>query len=315
MAVLGAQGFTSASAEELRVLLAIIATGGEVTDAEGLASLSGVSKPRALAALALWEGEGVITKVDADAPNVTEEFPERLLKNEITERTSLKVAEDIRRGSLSTMLTELTEMMSEVTLPTQDIKRITALYSEYSLTEEYILTLAAYLKSAGKLTVTRLVNEAIKLSSKSIDTLEALEGYVSEKTKETGDEWEIRRILGIYGTISPAEREMFKKWTVEFGYGAPVITVAFNISRMRNVKAPLPYMDKLLSDWHAAGLKTKEDCEASAEAHSKQNEAQRAPAARRRRMEAPTPKYGNFNAEDAFKKALSRSYGETDDKK
>ena len=315
-ALIGAQGFSTASAEELRVLLTVIATGGEVTEAEKLATLCGVSKPRALAALALWEGEGVITRVDPDAPRVTEEFSERLLKNEITEEPSVKVATDIRSRTLATMLDELAKMMSEAALPTQQIKKITALYTQYSLSEEYILTLAAHLKDEGKLTVTRLVNDAIKLTAKEIDTCEGLDAYLADKAQATGDEWEIRRVLGLYGTLSPAERELFKRWSVDFGYGTPIITEAYNLARMRSVTAPLSYMNKLLTEWHDKGLTTAEACAADAEAFSKkQKDGEDTPSRRRKKSEAPTPKYGNFDANDAFMKALSRSYGDESDKK
>ena len=314
-AAIASPGFSSASAEELRVLLAIVATGGAVTEPEKLSHIAGVSKPRALASLALWEGEGVITREDSDTPEVSYEFEERLRVDEIPEELSVNVARSIRNAGLATMIEELTAMLGEATLPTQHVKKITALYTEYSLNEEYILTLAAYLKEEGKLTVTKLINEAVKLSGKGIDTEEALDSYFDEKSKETSDEWEIRRILGIHGTLAPAERELFKKWANEYGYGTPIITEAYNIARMRSISAPLPYMDTLLGEWHSLGLTKAEDCVKCAEAYSqkRKDEAAEAISSRKKKKDTPTPKYGNFNAEDAFKKALSRSYGTKSD--
>ena len=116
------------------------------------------------------------------------------------------------------------------------------------------------------------------------------------------------------------EKELFGKWCDEFGYGAAIITEAYNVARIRGVQAPLPYMDKLLSEWHAKGLSTREDCLSDLDMYSKKRKDQSddKPARSRDRSQPQTPKYGNFDAGEAFKRALMRSYdtnGDTEEKK
>ncbi len=303
--------FAEASREELRVLLALISLDGSVESDRALAEAARTSNARAAAALTLWEELGVITKTDRC---VTEEF-DSLNESDIEERESRQVADSIRDENLASMLTECAALMEKAALNTQEIKTVCTLNTEYGLSPEYITVLAAHIAAKGKLTAVKLREEGKRLSCKGIDTLESLEQYIIERENESADEWEIRRTLGIYNrNLTPSERDYFKKWTGELGYSTSIVALAFDICVLNTGKLSCPYMDTLLSSWHKAGCKTLEECRSANASHKAQgnSEAERAPR-KRARTEAPKPRYGDFNVEEAFKHALSRSFGEDED--
>ena len=299
--------FLEASREELRVLLAAISGVPE----EALSEVAKISPARVASALALWREAGILSCDEL----ITDEFAERLTPSEIDEESSVKVARDIRNRGLAALVSECALLMNKPALSTAEVKKIVALHSQYALTEEYILTLAAHLADLGRLTATRLANEAIRLTERGIDTAEALILDIEEKKKQNDTDARMRRLLGIYNrSISKSEHELFKKWTDEFGYSENIIGEAYDISVANTSKYSPQYIDKILSRWFECGCKTLSDC-LSREASDRQTLAEERGANKqteKKKKIDSVPKYGAFNAEDALMSALLRSYGEED---
>ena len=110
--------------------------------------------------------------------------------------------------------------------------------------------------------------------------------------------------------LALAERESFRKWTNDFGYSTVIIGEAYSICVLNTGRLSVSYMDKVLTGWHAKGLTTLDECRAA-------NAVMKAGAAEKPRPERPKtkskpeqPRYGDFDVNDAFAKALERSYGE-----
>ena len=303
--------FLDASREELRVLVAVISLGSIPTDYETIADMAGVSAARAKSAVTLFLEEGIISFADEYA-DVSDEFKVSAIQDR-----SESTAKEIRDSGLASLIEECAELMGVPALPTEDVKTITSLYADLGLACEYILALTAYLagkiKDGKKLTVRRLAGEASKLKDKGIDTFEALEVYLMEKEKEIKDEWEYRRVLGLGGTISDRERKYIDKWAHEYEFSVAILSLGFEITRINTGKTALPYMDKLFTSWHEAGCKTLEDCEREHQKNSGVLKDKFAPSDAKSRQSttrvAETPKYSEFNSEDALMKALERSYG------
>ncbi len=303
--------FPEASKEELRVLLALIELNGCSDSIESLASASNISVARCKGAIAFWEESGVISK--SNEPTITEEFEQRLLGGEIDETPTESVAIAIRDENLASMIDECATLLGCACLPNVDVKNLTALHTQYKLSPEYIVVLAAHLSEKGKLTVRNLCNKAISLCNKSIDSVERLEAYILNAEKDDGYEWEYRRVLGIYGrNLSKSEKDYFAKWANEFGYSEQIISEAYDIAVMnsKSGRGDLRYMDSVLTDWFNNGCKTVNDCIARSEQTKLEKETEAANRKNKTAKSKPeTPRYGDFDINDAFKKALQRSYG------
>lgn len=306
--------FADASKEELRVLVALISKKGGFEDADTLAALSRTSRARAISSLAFWQDSGII--LESDAPekkdsSITEEYE----SCEEPEKSATEIARSIKDKGLSSLLSEIARLMDRPMLSTSETKRIVTVYTDYALNEEYIITLAAFLKEKDKLTVTKLVSDAERLAKKGLDCVEELEIYLAKRSKLSDAEWRYKKLIGIYDrALSPLESEMAEKWYCVFGYTDEIIGHAFSLTTSRKNKLEIHYMDAILTSWHESGCKTLEECEAAArkfsldwqEENSKGNAPKRTSG---RGKQAEKPRYGEFNVEDAFAKALMRSYG------
>lgn len=312
-ALLCSPSFTEASREELRVLLALICSGG-TAELPALASAAGVSMPRVRSALVFFEESGVITEGE-EIPTVTEEFEERLELGKPSEISAAECAREIRDNNLVGLMAECAALMGKPALSTQEAKAISTLYIQHTLSEEYILTLAAYLvEKTGRLNVTRLGTEAGKLIERGITTLEELDVYLRDKKSQSSAEMEVRRILGLLDKpLSAFEKETIRKWCFDFCYSVPIISKAYEVMRQGTGSGfSLPYMDTVLTNWHAAGCKTVEDCSALIEKTRGEMATERKAPPRLPRKPKETPRHGDFDPEEAFKLALARSYRDDD---
>ncbi len=315
LSVSNKEAFTEASREELRVLLALIEAKGET---EELSRLASVSAARCRSALVLWEEAGVIEAVgDADrAPTITDEFEERLRRGEIRDVSSKDTAESIRNHKLADMIAECAVFMKRSALGTEEIKDLTALYEQYALSEEYIVTLAAYLAAEGRLTVTKLVNKAIKLAEKDIDTPEALAEYIESMAADCEAEREFRKIFGIYGrALSKTEKETFARWGKKYGYFTEIVGEAYDIAVNSVTRGHVKYADKILTHWYESGCRTLAECRSKYESDLAEKKAERAATSEKntaypkKAAAKPKERYGDFDINEAFLKALERSYG------
>jgi len=306
------QSFCDASAEELRVLVALIEYEGEDVSPRALAKLASVSDARAAAATALWQAEGVFetAREKSDSDNVTDEFAERF-SAAIHEESSLLTAKTVRDGELAALLSECATLMDKPALTTEEVKKITSIYSQLSLSEEYIFTLAAHIAEKKKLTATLLAKEADRLVSLGVDTIEALGLYIEDSSRESGADKEFRRVFGIWNrTLSKSEKEYFQKWSEEYGFSTEIVGEAYSIMTTNRSGSgiSLPYIDSILKRWHECGCTTEAACRAQSEA-DKKGLADKKTGHGGRKKEEKKPKFIEFDVEDAFKRALERSYG------
>lgn len=311
-ALTSGEAFAEASREELRVLLALVTCGGRVESDGALAEAAKVSRGRAASSIVFWDEAGVIAEDDG-TPTITEEFEGRISLGKLDTGTAVQAAKSVRDNELAALISECATMMGRPALSTEEIKTISALYTQFALDEEYIITLAAHINEKGKLTAARLGIEAERLVKRGIVTAEELMSYIEEKANETADEWEFRHLLGIYNrTLTKSEQDYVKKWYGEFGFGEDIIGEAYDITVRNTSKLSLPYMDTLLVAWHDGGCKTLDECRAAIESDKAKRaaeEKQKTPP-KMPRAQKNAPRYGNFDPLEAFEAALKRSYGD-----
>ena len=304
------EAFGEASAEELRVLVALIEVGGEA-DSEELAALARTSHTRAMSAVVFWEGAGVL--VPPDKPRVSYEFKDRPERTDIYATSRRETAETIRKNGLRYLIEEFAAMLDKPTLSDTEIHKVTSLSADWALSEEYIFSLASYLASKGSFTITRLFNKAQELLKEKIDTPDLLNDYIKDTESEAGYMRELRRTLGIKNrTLAKSEKEFFSRWVSDFGFSTEIIGEAYDITVKNTGSRSLSYMDTILTRWHDGGCKTVSDCRALSESdRAAITEKKREIGARetQKKKKQEEPKFVSFDPQEAFLRALERSYG------
>jgi DnaD/phage-associated family protein len=120
-------------------------------------------------------------------------------------------------------------------------------------------------------------------------------------------------MLGVYNrSFASSEREYFRRWMHEYCYSTVIIGEAYDITVNATGKLSLSYMDSILKGWYESGCKTLEECRARVNMRKQErtNKAKKSSQKSNKTVEAETPKYTDFNSEDALLRALERSYGD-----
>ena len=307
------ESFKEARADELRVLIALLESTGEAISYSKIAEIASVSAARARAATELWRAEGVIgdfTESASEEDNVRDEFESRF-SSDMYEERSVETARSVRDGELSALLDECAALMGKAALSTEEVKKITSIYTQLSLSAEFILTLAMHLAEEGNLTAVRLAKRAESLVNNGVDSIEALGAYIENNGAESDVDKEFRRLFGIWNRkLSDSNRSYFKKWSEEYGYSTEIVGEAYNIwsSNDATGRLNLKYIDTILTRWHEGGCKTVAECRALSERDRGENAEKKGEKGGRKRAEKK-PEFIDFDVEAAFKRALERSYG------
>lgn len=312
-AITGFEGFSDASAAELRVLLALIEAGGAVNDEATLADLALTTKSRAVSALALWEEAGVISQNTTECAEVSDEFG---VCGKVSR--SSDVARTLRDSALAEAISECSVIFGLGPLSSEAAKDIHYLYIDLGLSCEYIVALASYVYEKKKDTVrqhsnimnyytARMKSDAKRLTARGIDTLEDLEIEFKRNSEERAAVIRFREATGFYGNLGPSMIKAITKWFNEYCYSEVMVARAYDIATQRSRDGQWYKLTaRIIDNWYKEGCKTVADCEANEKLHAEKKKSK----VGSKEKATSTPKYGNFNSEDALMAALMRSYGD-----
>lgn len=327
----GTEALREASPEELRVLLCLIEAGGITADGTAaLARAAGCSTPRVRSALRYWTEVGVLTELDeAEEATPAAQAKKPLRRaSDVVARDSEEVAATIEKENSRGFFDACAQTLGHE-LNNTEIKEIDGILQEYPFSHDYILILLAHSKrKAQRGSVVRYMERmAHTMLEKDILTVEALNDHLTMIERFESEEWKLRRLLGIgERRLGSREREHLVRWTGEFGYGEPIIGIAYDIAVNQTGKSSFPYMNKLLTRWHEAGCRTEAEVAALLEAERAEHAARlsthmgagktkktKEPPVFRTGASADDPsatRGSSFRLDDFMAAALRRSYGD-----
>lgn len=254
-----------ASAAELRVLIA--AAGGKCADLNELSAAAGLTASETEAAFAFWRGAGVLAFDDEKAGNIRT-LPENKASKPEEPSSAAYTGKDIERiFSENARLRETVEMaqtlLGKGSFTPSETKIIVYLSDYMRLDNEFILLLISYCVKIGKASLRYIEKTAIGLYDKNIDNVAALEAYIKREDEKRSLEYKIRTLFGIgERALIKSESDCLENWVklaipfemIEYGYE----------KMMKSPKVTRPsfsYENKMLMQWHEAGLKTPAEVE------------------------------------------------------
>lgn len=312
----------TASESELRVLLKLAACcGSDETEPALLAAELGMEEAVFQSALSFWRGVGILqVEGQANAPSVSDRSdvqtpnppgPSNVQINARTGKDGRRVtvvqtdemphytAEEIERifsenGELSGMIDECQNMLGKLFNPTE-INKLLALNEYYRLDLEYILLLCKHCKKVGKASVPYVDRMARSLWQEGIVTSEALEERLAllESAADLGTVF--RQLSGVGGrTFTEKEMKFFTQWT-KWQITPELLKAAYEVTVDNTGSPSMPYINKVLSNWHEAGYRTPDEVAAAMEAYKQKKEAKANGA------------FSSFDTDEFFEAALNRS--------
>lgn len=302
-----AEHLSAASKMDLALLIRLAAEGGICgkDDLVRFAADLGSTREELERSLYFLRGAGLVTTDGAGQIRIAEsdgeparvrkllsaDTPQRFSSNEIR-----RITEDNK--ALASLFDACQQAMGKL-FTTDEFNIVISLYDYYGFEADYILLLCAH--CAGRQKNLRYAEKmAHTLYDKEIVTYAALEEYFNRLDRMESAEGQLRTLFG-FGTrsLTNKEREFFMHWLMDLSCSMELMEYAYEITVDRTGKVKLPYINKILENWHADGLKTPEDVKNA----ENKNHADAS--------------LSSFNTDDFFDLALKRSYadmGEEDKK-
>lgn len=271
----------------LKILLVMLRQGGVPADAAALAGTVGLSPADAADALNYWTEAGVLFCADQPVPAVgpaeTEPpsppaaaadigqapaqpqaapvpLPAARPRYPRDEVTQIVDGDRVLKGLVHETQTILGKVLTSV-----DLDVLVGLYSYYNLPAHFIITLVQYCASIGKRSMAYVEKTAAGWLEQGIDG-DTVDAHVERLTKQRAAEGKVASAFGISGrNLVPKEKEMIRRWTVEYGFPLEVIVCAYEISVERTGKLAFRYIDGILTSWNKKGIRTLEAAQQDAD--------------------------------------------------
>lgn len=275
-----------ASAEELRVLLALASGCGE---GKRLAALSGVAEEMIPSAIRFWADAGVIevqglprkanSREDAPRPGYSGEEMERICSV----------------GDMKELIEVCSAILGKTFTPTET-ESILYLHDGLRLDFEYVVKLCKHCHDIGKPALRYIEKVGISLYDSGVVTVGALDAYIEKEERKNDMEYRIRGLFGLgERALTPKEREYLSCWTIDWNLSFELIELAYNEMMAAIPQPKFSYENGILKKWVEAGCRTKEDVASLSEKHKKSGKS-----------EGKKKKEGSFNLDEFFEAATRR---------
>lgn len=298
-----------ADASDLKVLLYVadVESRGETVDTAEAAEELLLSESEVKSSLKFWCGAGVLkrSRVQKEAPAKKEEQgTEKVLPSRRTVNfTSDELCEIANENVEFKALINMAQQTAGWVFNRNDIEIVAELYSTYRLSTEYILALIGYFVKKREKPLVYLPTVASDYINDGIDNAAALEEKLQWLERFDGRAGKLRSMFGMGARdFSKKEREFLTRWFDTYQSSDELIKEAYERAVNNTGKSSFSYISKILENWHKEGVKTLADIEVL----DKKVGTSSKPVAKTTRQGTKAAR--TFDPDEAFKKALERSY-------
>ena len=235
---------------DVALLYLYITAGSDPKQAEQTLQLSASRISCATATLrqlGLWPEEKKVQAISGERP-------------QYSERDVLAAMDSDR--SFQSLYGEVQRVLGR-TLNTEELKILLSFTNYLGLPGEVISLLVGYCKERARAkgnlrnpSLRAIEKEAYFWAEQGIDTMEEAVAFIQNQNIRRNQIGRLMQLLQIRGrNLTPGEEKYAKAW-LEMGFDEDVISLAFERTCLNTGGLSWPYMNKILTRWHEAGLLT-----------------------------------------------------------
>lgn len=181
------------------------------------------------------------------------------------------------------------------------------MYDGYGLPIEVILMAIQYAVDKKKSGYSQIAKIGKLWCENEIFTIEAVSEFI-ESHSIVDETWDKLRSMTEITNRNPTEkqRRYITAWVKEFGYSADMIYYAYEESIDRTGKMSMPYMDKVIRNWHSAGVKTPTDIQNLQKEWEQRREKQTVPQTKGKAKSTPgNSRAASYDMDKFMQKAVN----------
>ena len=250
-----------AGGQQIKVLLFLLRHQGEDLDAKAVAKGTGIDTADVKDAFSYWKEVGLVYE-DGETPPIVKAAEEKgQLKAlpDLTPTYEQVAARTLEDSNLRALFNEVQLKLGR-TIGYGDQSQLLMMLDYYGLPVEVILTIVEYCVSKDKSNFAYIAKVAKDWGEREINTLEKADAFLKELKS---DERLWKKFVMLFTQDAPsftdARFAYLKKWHVENKQSLDLIYFAYQ-EMLENIDKPsFKYVDKILENWKASGIKKPQD--------------------------------------------------------
>ncbi len=300
----------TAKKAESKLIMYIFANINEPFDIEKAAAALSESTSVVNSALAFWRGTGIInesqeddtTKVNAVTAEVSGQAQNQTFQNsdetsDLTHTPSYSV-EDVssalKNDTEFKALVDFAEHTVGELLNSSKTASLLYLYDCLGMQCDVIMGIIAHCAEIGKTSIKYIEKTAQGIHNDGVVTYRELESYYAAKKRASEYGAKVKKIIGAQDrALTAKEQKTVNTWANNYKTPFELVEYAYELTISSISKPSIAYMDKIISDWSAAGIKTKEDAQSLREKTSNQSAGS---------SDDFSDSFDNFSFEDIFER-------------
>ena len=257
---------SSCSGTALKVLLLILSEQTEPISVSRISGSLGLPPADVEEALDYWCKSGILSAKGQFETEQAEQLTFGTVKPKVRRVSSRKSLTNVEmeqlmnRDAMVRQLLELVENMLGRPLSTPERETLCSFYSYDNLSAEYLALVLQYCLQQEKTNFRYFEKVVNNMLEKEIDTYDKAEKYLCNYAEQEANESLIRSAFGIHDrALTPKEKAFISTWFDEYSFDISVVKLAYERTFDNIGKPSFPYTNKILSDWHAKGIKTAKE--------------------------------------------------------
>lgn len=240
-------------------LYAMRHSGSELTD-EGIAEALGILESDVLKAWRYWEKQGVVSLENGEVefhpsrPSSVPSADEKKVsgKKKYSEQEMVHAMEN--NQELKFLYSFAQQKLGNI-IPPADVNILFSLYDWLKLPVEVIVMLFEYCSEKEKLNMRYIESTAIRWVEQGLRTTEQVEEYCRREEQQKKQYAAFQKMTGITGRmLSQTEKKYIDSWTEQMKFSGEMIQLAYEQTVMNTGQVSMPYMNKILTNWHHSGI-------------------------------------------------------------
>ena len=249
-----------ASAEQLKVLLWCLKNADKQYNISAVADSLKLDEYTVRDALDFWCERGVLcstaeTTVTAAPPD----------KKKAVRSAAVKPGRDevARRGledaEVAFILHEAEQKLGRI-LRQSEASTLVWLHDDLGLSASLLLMIVSFAVTEGRPNIGFIDRTAVEWVNDGVSDIESAEQRLVLMRRQKSAWHTVETAMGIeHRSPTKAELSMADTWVNEWGYGHDIIREAYEICVNTTSKFSIPYIKKIISEWHKKGVKTVHD--------------------------------------------------------
>ena len=242
-------GIQDIPSDYLKIILTIFKEPDKTYSVHLLSQLLNLSEQTVEQGISYWIGRKVLLGEPAQRPQPA--------VHTVSARAT--AAQPVDDWELKFLIKEMEQLLQRP-LTSTDLKTITYIYEYYRLPADVILMAIQYSVDAGKRDIRYIEKVCVGWYERGLTTHAAVEAFLKQAAEYQSREAKVKALLGIRDRkLIPSEEKWIRTWLEEYQYDLDVLQLAYERTVKNTGKAALAYMNKILANWHAKGLRTLEE--------------------------------------------------------